>query len=97
MSEIHARNVIPSRFAFMLKKVHLSRGLIIEWCKVPEFVQGLEALDDQHVEIDDVSVLNLMQKVYDAKVKTKKTEDHGAFSFRAARQAINKLSSFVNQ
>lgn len=97
MSEIHVRNVIPPRFAFMLKKVHLSRGLIIEWFKVPEFVQGLEALDDQHTEIDDVAVLNLMQKVYDEKIKTKKTEDHGAFSFRAARQAINKLSSFVNQ
>lgn len=84
------------RYSFMFSKISLSRYLLNQWFDVPEFVEGLVQLDAQRQEIDNVSVLELMKRVYDQKTAVKSSLSREEYGFRNARHSINSLSRIVN-
>ena len=95
MSEVQAMGRVPDRFGFMVKKIAITKSLLLQWFKVPEFVHGLEILDDQHVEIDNAVVLDLMKAVYEEKKKNSDRSVEQSFNFRSCKHAINQLERTI--
>ena len=92
MSEAKTTNIaVPQEFHFMLRKLNVNKHALAQWFMVPEFVQGLEEMNRQHLEINNASVLELMHSIYSVKVRATSSEERGAFSYRSARQAMNQL------
>lgn len=55
-------------FGFMFKKISCSKGNLIEWFSVPEFIEGLMAYKNNGITIDNESVYELMTDIYAEKV-----------------------------
>lgn len=89
-------NTARRRYSFMMKKISLSRYLLDQWFDVPEFVDGLVALDNQQREINNDSVLELMESIYESKSVMKKLLSRDEFGFRNAKHSINSLASKIS-
>ena len=76
-----------SRLGFMFKKISIHPLYLKMWLSVPEFTEAIDHMIATNTTIDNQSVCDLMERVYNEK-SAKRSSD---FNFYKARRGIKAL------
>jgi len=77
---------------FIPRKCSINYSNLMYWLGVEEFLKDVTFLMDEGSIVDDQTLLNIMQNIYDSKEKQGDT----GFSLSKARRGINQLKRALN-